>query len=277
MTKTKKRVCLILGIITILAIAGGCGWYFGIQKPYEDAVAGFVVAHDTVVRKNAALDTAIGTLEAIVDAGQPAYDNQTVEAAKDAIAAARAVKVRIPEMPEKTDAILAETEKLNAPLDYTPQCETMETAAAALNDSIQQMKQITNPPESFVIQCLGYLPDIGSIQAVTEENDPNGQLNKAGGYTAAVYFESRKLNQSEIYGDTLLDKGTQAGGCIEVYATAEEAEARNRYLSAFDGSTIVNPGSHSVLGTIVIRTSNDFTATQQKELEASIIAELLKL
>lgn len=40
------------------------------------------------------------------------------------------------------------------------------------------MKQITNPNEDFVIQRLKGIPNISGYQAVTEDHDPNGNLNK---------------------------------------------------------------------------------------------------
>ena len=75
----------------------------------------------------------------------------------------------------------------------------------------------------------------------------------------------------------IVDKGTQGGGCIEVYANVEDAEKRNTYLSAFDGAGMLNPGSHTVLGTIVIRTSDKLTATQQDEFTQKISDKLLEL
>ena len=61
---------------------------------------------------------------------------------------------------------------------------------------------------------------ITDVQSATENNDPNQDLNKQGSYTAAVA------------------KGMDAGGCVEVYKTAEDAKKRNDYLSAFDGLPI---------------------------------------
>ena len=71
----------------------------------------------------------------------------------------------------------------------------------------------------------------------------------------------------------MIDKGTDAGGSIEVYKTKSEATERNEYLAAFDGG-ILSSGSHTVIGTLVVRTSNELTASQQKSLEADIIAAL---
>lgn len=77
-------------------------------------------------------------------------------------------------------------------------------------------------------------------------------------------------------GDTPIERATDGGGCIEVYETVEYAEARNTYLASYDG-TIFSGGSHTVCGTIVVRTSDELTATQQKELEEMIIAALIEL
>ena len=120
------------------------------------------------------------------------------------------------------------------------------------------------------------IDEIKYVKAVTEDNDPNGQLNKPGGYTATVYFESSNVDQNEVYGTDLIEKGTDAGGAIEVYATEEDAHKRNDYLATFDG-TVLASGSHRVVGTVVIRTSDELTASKQKALEAKIISALAAL
>ena len=74
----------------------------------------------------------------------------------------------------------------------------------------------------------------------------------------------------------MIDKGTDAGGQIEVYATPEDAVKRDTYLAAFDGSAF-SSGSHVVIGTCVVRTSNELKASQQNELTANIIAELTRV
>ena len=77
------------------------------------------------------------------------------------------------------------------------------------------MKQITNPNEDFVIQHLKGIPNISGYQAVTEDHDPNGNLNKQGGYTSTVYFSTPLIDQSSVYGNDIVDKGTESGGAIE--------------------------------------------------------------
>lgn len=100
-------------------------------------------------------------------------------------------------------------------------------------------------------------------------NDPNGQLNKAGGYIADIFFSVDVIYQNGIPGTTLVEKGTDAGGSIEVYLTAKDAEKRNAYLSSFDGG-ILSSGSHKVIGTCVVRTADSLTASLQNILESNI-------
>ena len=138
------------------------------------------------------------------------------------------------------------------------------------------MKQVTNPSEAFVIERLQGIEGIGDISAVTEDNDPNGQLGKSGGYTATVYYTSPLVDQSDVIGSTVIEKGTEGGGAIEVYANVDDANKRKDYLSAFDGG-ILSSGSHEVVGTVLVRTSDKLTASQQKELEAAIIEALTRL
>ena len=137
----------------------------------------------------------------------------------------------------------------------------------------EEEKLLTTPTEKYIIDGLKKVPGIIEIQAATEDNDPNGQMNKPKGYTAHVYFSYELVNQEEVYGDDLIDKGTDAGGSIEVYTTKEDAERRNDYLASFDGGTLAS-GSHKVIGTVVIRTSDELTASQQRLLESNIIASL---
>ena len=63
-------------------------------------------------------------------------------------------------------------------------------------------------------------------------------------------YETNKM----IPGNDVIEKGTDAGGSVEIYATVEDAENRCNYLSQFD-ETILYTGSYAVIGTMVIRTS----------------------
>lgn len=173
------------------------------------------------------------------------------------------------------------------------QIETLTTDNKKKDDQIELLKEmvsgvsasptsletdnplVTAPTEEFVIERLLTVPYIAKIAAATEDNDPNGQLGKQGGYIAQIYFSSTLVNPAYANKPDLdvIDAGTNSGGSIEVYATVADAEKRNRYLASFDGGAL-SSGSHTVVGTMLVRTSSSLSASDQKKLEEEIITAL---
>lgn len=129
---------------------------------------------------------------------------------------------------------------------------------------------IYKPSEEYVIECLKVTPNVVNVAAVTEDNDPNDKLNKKGGYYAAIYFSTDFLDYADLKGDDLIEEGTSAGGCIELYNSKEDAQNRDDYLSKFDGG-LLDSGYHTVAGTIVIRISEETKEDDQRILEENII------
>lgn len=274
-----KKVVLIVAVIAI--VAGGLGvWYVEYLVPHNQAVEKFSAAAGGLEQRNVELDEAISSLQDLMGSEDAPLDPTTLDAASDAIAAAQGAKQEAPEMPAGTEEILAAAEEVDQMGDYSEQLAAIETATTNLQDSIDQLLQVTNPSEQFVIERLTGLPNITGVEAATEDNDPNGNLNKDGGYTATVFFSSDLIDASETYameGYTGIPAiGTEGGGAVEVYATAEDAEKRNEYLASFDGGIFAS-GSHAVVGTCVIRTSDHLTASQQDALEQEIIESLTRL
>lgn len=134
---------------------------------------------------------------------------------------------------------------------------------------------VNAPTEEYIITRLLETPNITEVAAVTEDNDPNGNLNTDGGYYSAVYFSVDLINQDDVFGDDLIDKGTDAGGCVEAYKTVEDAEKRNEYLAGFDNNLLFKAGYHTIAGSLVIRTSHKLSDNEQVLLEANIIETLL--
>ena len=128
-----------------------------------------------------------------------------------------------------------------------------------------------SPSESYIIESLNQSEFILEVEAVTESNDPNGKLNIDGGYNACVFFSSTLVDQSNFSAKSVVEKGTSCGGCIEVYSSEEDATARNEHLAKFDGG-LLDSGSHTVIGTIVIRTSEKLTKEQQTELTRNLVS-----
>lgn len=274
--KKKKTLLGLIAAIAIIVI-GICVWYFQVKKPHDLAETKFNAAVKEVEAKNTELTSAMNDAQKILDKKEAVYDNTTKEAFITALSDAKAAQRKIPDLPKKTANINAETKKLSEPLDYSSVINAISEKQTAYQNSVLQMKQITNPNEDFVIQRLKGIPNISGYQAVTEDHDPNGNLNKQGGYTSTVYFSTPLIDQSSVYGNDIVDKGTECGGAIEVYASEKDAEKRDSYLASFDGAGMLNSGSHKVLGTIVIRTSTKLTATQQNEFTNNITNKLLEL
>lgn len=274
MVLTKKRILLLTSLLLIGI--GGYYWYSQIKVPYDNAVTTFTKEKEVVEKKNNELNKEIENAQKSLDSTKQPLNEQTLTDLQIAISEAKETTRKTPDTPKKIEEVEKETMKLKQPLDYANEIKNLKDKTEAVENSFKQLAQITNPTEDFIILKLQQLADIGEIAPVTEENDPNGNLNKAGGYTATVYFSHKNVNKEDIFGSDLIDKGTDAGGSIEVYPTEEDAYRRNDYLSGFDGSAL-SSGSHTVIGTLVVRTSDKLTATQQKELEKDLIKVLTSL
>ena len=278
--KKSKKIMITIVIIVAVVVCGGVAWYQLYKIPHDTAVASFNKAESIVKKKNDELDQSIKELKKVMDSGEKPYDEKTITNATTTIAAVQEAEEKIPEMPSGTDDINKATKKINTDIDYSDQIAAVQKAQKDLENSIQSLKQITNPDESFVITRLQKVSGITGIQAVTEDNDPNGHLGKDGGYTASVYFTYDKVDQSQIFtsgkGD-MVDKGNEGGGDVEVYANVDDANKRNDYLGSLDGVGIASPGSHTVAGTCVVRTSDQLPASQQKELTQNIINALIAI
>jgi prefoldin subunit 5 len=295
-TNKGRKNSVVIGVVVavvVIAIAAICFWFFQFKLPHDEAVASYTdAAHNysaaitALEDRNAELEQSIDSLQSVISSEDQPLDDTLLTTAGAIIGEAQGAKAdvpKLPEMPEETDAIndtsfelVNLTEELGSQGNYAELISKLTDAQQTLENSIQQMKQVTNPTEQFVIARIEGLPNVVGVQAVTEDNDPNGHLNKQGGYTATVYFSSDLVDRSRVSGSDIVDQGTDGGGAIEVYKTVEEAEARNTYLAAFDGGILAS-GSHVVCGTVLIRTSNYLTASQQQALEKNISEALIRI
>lgn len=265
-----KLVALCVALLASVALLAGCE-----SDEVKSAKENLNTEIERVESQMADLQSEIETAEALAQTEDAPLDETVIPSLESAISQAKTIEFTAPDTPSGLDEINAEIDNLKA-IDYTADIQTLKDAEQVVNDSIAQMKQVTNPSEAFVIERLQGIEGIGDISAVTEDSDPNGQLGKSGGYTATVYFTSPLVDQSDVIGSTVIEKGTEGGGAIEVYANVDDANKRKDYLSAFDGG-ILSSGSHEVVGTVLVRTSDKLTASQQKELEAAIIEALTRL
>ncbi len=125
---------------------------------------------------------------------------------------------------------------------------------------------VDNPSINNIKATIAELDYIDDVCIVTEENDLNGNLNKPGGYIAALFFTSKYTKNYTPNSNNACDNGTDGGGSIEIYQSEKEANARNSYLSSFDGDWGIKVGAHRAIGRIIIRISDYIPASKQHEL-----------
>ena len=268
----KKAIAILMAFSLILMAFSGCSF-----SEKKAAIEAYNSALENATAKNNELVSIISNSESLIEKGEPAYDADTLLSLKSAVADAKDALIELPtEMPNDLEEIKAITNDLLDKVNYSSHIEKISKTTDAYETSVKQMKQVTCPDEAFIIERLKTIDGILEIAPVTEDNDPNGNLGKQGGYTAQVYFSYKGVNQSEVSGKDVIDKGTDCGGSIEVYRTVEEAKNRNDYLANFDG-TILASGSHTICGTVLVRTSNYLKASQQQELERAIIDAFLSI
>lgn len=269
-----KRLVLVIALVLSLGvILVGCG-------QSEEEKAATEAFNNEVTRIQGEFDeltTAIETADALIEDERPPLYEEDKTALEDAVKEAKSIEFEAPAVPKELEEINAKTDELKQ-ISYSGDVEKVTAATETLEKSKKKCELVTAPTEEYVIKCLKNVKDVDKVAAVTEDNDPNGMLGKQGGYTTQVYFSSKLVDDpyGVLTGDVIED-GTDGGGSIEVFSTPEEAKTREEYLAGFDSTGALSSGSHIVVGTCIVRTSSDLKASQQKELQNSIIEALTKL
>lgn len=275
MKKIDTKKSAIISLIVLLCF--GIGYYVLAISPHQRAVKSFNEVTAKIQKENSSLEETIKASKELLNSkDKPLDENLTVEL-KNEVSTAEKKKQGIPKIKKKTSDINKQVKSLKKPINYSTEIKNLKDKNQKYSTSVKQLKQITNPSNTFVESRLKEIDTISDVQSATEDNDPNQGLNKQGSYTAAVYFSDNEVT-NPVAGADLVAKGTDAGGCVEVYKTAEDAKKRNDYLSAFDGlPTVINPGSHYVYGTVVIRVAASLTASQQNALTQKIYEKLIEI
>jgi|GEM_PF-154113 len=269
----KVLISIIVGSLVVLIVGGIIA--YNASLPLINAKKEFKDTVSTVTEKNKELDQEIANAEELIKQTPYSLNENFIFALEHSITEAKESKVTDFDTPDSVDEINARIEELKN-VDYTEEIENLKKDQEALTIDSKRFELVNNPSAEYIIECLKKVPEIVDTLAVTENNDPNGQLNKPGGYTSAIYFADSRVDPEELYGETLIDRGTDAGGCVEVYASVEDANKRKDYLSLYNGGIFAS-GSNIVVGTVLIRTSNKLTASQQQDLADKIVAALTYL
>lgn len=276
-------------------------------QEYTVALSNFDAKCEQFQSVNSRLENEIIDLQDIITYGGEPYDKNMIVLANDAI---NQGKIAIKEVPvldferdvkqveeffflqvnviKEEDSIVKEkTEKLNKLIeeieipDYSEVTTGINTAQTNLENSIRQLEQVTTPSESFVLGRIMEIKDeagMVDVIALTEDTDPENLIGKNGWYTSKIIFRHKDVKHYGLDNGlkTLAEIGNPAGGCVETYATVEDAERRNQELTDMEG-TVRSPGAHFVCGTMVVRISEDMKTSTQNILLEMIIDALLRL
>lgn len=152
-------------------------------------------------------------------------------------------------------------------MSITPDTASTAFFASQMNVRKKQVIAKLNNDGGVIVQAGAMQLMVGQLQAATNIKGA-GDLMK-------------KFIGSKVTGETTVKPRYEGTGLLVLeptyrYPNASDAEKRNDYLASFDGSIFAS-GSHTVVGTVLVRTSDELTASQQKALEANIIAELTNI
>lgn len=269
---SKKIFSSAVIILLTCAMLTGCNS----DPEYKKAKEAFESQVERIETQIEEKDNEIEKAKELLEVDKEALDKSIETSLKSTIESAEKLEVKIPNMPRETEEINAKTDELES-IDLTEEITDLKNTQKLLKDSRKKYELLINPTNEYIVEKLQNVDDIDKVEGVTEDNDPNGNLNKPGGYTAQVYFSSPLVkDEYGLFTGDVIEDGTDCGGSIEVYKTVSEAQTRNEYLSSFDGGWLAS-GSHTVYGSIIIRTSSELTASQQKALEEEVLNALTEL
>ena len=206
---TKKSV--IISLIVLLCF--GIGYYVLAISPHQRAVQSFNEVTAKIQKENSSLEETIKVSKKLLSSkDKPLDENLTVEL-KNEVSTAEKKKQVIPKIKKKTSDINKQVKSLKKPINYSTEIKHLNDKNQKYSTSVKQLKQITNPSNTFVESRLKEIDTISDVQSAIEDNDPNQGLNKQGSCTAAVYFADNEVT-NPVPGADLVAKGTDAGGCV---------------------------------------------------------------
>lgn len=103
---------------------------------------------------------------------------------------------------------------------------------------------------------------VTATRVMTQATDPNNELGKQGQYQYAGAFYDTAANPTDAVTDNY---DTSDGGSIEIYSNNADAKARGDYLAQFQSGAI-QAGAYRVVGNVVLRVSENYTASQQTKM-----------
>lgn len=104
------------------------------------------------------------------------------------------------------------------------------------------------------------IPGLRLVKAYTAADDPNHLLGRPGGYTSKTAFADPRVKAGDVAG-TEAD-AIERGGSVEVFQSAEEATARQKYGQQIAKAMPALAEYDYVHGSILVRVSRYLTPDQ---------------
>lgn len=129
-----------------------------------------------------------------------------------------------------------------------------------------------NPSQAYIEEILNKIPGVLEIETATSSTDVNDLLGDE--CSSVVFFTYEKVDQTSFKDDktTPTAKGTDGGGCIEVFFKIEDAKSR---MTRLEMMKLLAGGSYRY-GTVIIRTSSKLSLFEQNELEVLILEQMVE-
>lgn len=128
-----------------------------------------------------------------------------------------------------------------------------------------------NPEKDYIEFVINNIDGVEGSEFATQGKNDNGLLEKEDGCSSVLYFQyAGAVDASDS--QSIADRGTVSGGCIEVFKDVESAQERVEYLEKLKKLS----GGCARLSSIVIRSSTSLSAETQTELQETIISAFMK-
>ena len=192
-------------------------------EQYNARIDTYNTAVNGIASENEEMQKVMDRAEADIKNDAEAYEPDTKEDLQDELEKAKKLPVQVPALIDPFDAMtvsggfskkeferqkqeaeasLAAVREAEKKIPETPAVPDFSDAKKKLQDkceeyekSVQKLKNVTAPSESFVTERLSKVDTVVQTGAVTKENDPNGLLGKKGGYTACIYFLDKRVDR----------------------------------------------------------------------------------
>lgn len=141
---------------------------------------------------------------------------------------------------------------------------------AALTVSLALTSCSTTPPptaEAVVADLSSAVPSMRPGEPVTADSDPNQLLGRPGGYTSAMPFTDSRVPAEPLSPEP---GSVAAGGKVEVFESAEDAQRRFEYVQTVTRSAPIFGEYTYLSGPVVLRVARGLTPDQASEYEAAL-------